>query len=283
MELIDKIRYNFKNLDILQKIILIMIIFFVIPYIVNTFLFLFNFNEFSVINLFDISPDLIDLLSKPWSLITYGFFHSDLWHLIGNMIIFYLSGSVVLNLFGSERLIKIFILGILYGSLAYLISYNLFPAFNNIKSSMIGSSAGVMAVFIFLASYNPNYSFRILNFNVKILYIASFLVLIDIIQIPGGNSGGHIAHLGGAFLGYFYHKKMIQGDNYGNWIIDLYNFIFKRKVKFKKRTYSNKTSVSVKDAATQKKIDLILDKISKSGYDSLTKGEKETLFKAGKS
>jgi len=283
MELIDKIRYNFKNLDILQKIILIMIIFFVIPYIVNTFLFLFNFNEFSVINLFDVSPDLIDLLSKPWSLITYGFFHSDLWHLIGNMIIFYLSGSVVLNLFGSERLIKIFILGILYGSLAYLISYNLFPAFNNIKSSMIGSSAGVMAVFIFLASYNPNYSFRILNFNVKILYIASFLVLIDIIQIPGGNSGGHIAHLGGAFLGYFYHKKMIQGDNYGNWIIDLYNFIFKRKLKFKKRSYSNKTSVSVKDAATQKKIDLILDKISKSGYDSLTKGEKETLFKAGKS
>ena len=283
MELIDKIRYNFKNLDILQKIILIMIIFFVIPYIVNTFLFLFNFNEFSVINLFDVSPDLIDLLSKPWSLITYGFFHSDLWHLIGNMIIFYLSGSVVLNLFGSERLIKIFILGILYGSLAYLISYNLFPAFNNIKSSMIGSSAGVMAVFIFLASYNPNYSFRILNFNVKILYIASFLVLLDIIQIPGGNSGGHIAHLGGAFLGYFYHKKMIQGDNYGNWIIDLYNFIFKRKVKFKKRSYSNKTSVSVKDAATQKKIDLILDKISKSGYDSLTKGEKETLFKAGKS
>jgi len=283
MELIDKIRYNFKNLDILQKIILIMIIFFVIPYIVNTFLFLFNFNEFSVINLFDVSPDLIDLLSKPWSLITYGFFHSDLWHLIGNMIIFYLSGSVVLNLFGSERLIKIFILGILYGSLAYLISYNLFPAFNNIKSSMIGSSAGVMAVFIFLASYNPNYSFRILNFNIKILYIASFLVLLDVIQIPGGNSGGHIAHLGGAFLGYFYHKKMIQGDNYGNWIIDLYNFIFKRKLKFKKRSYSNKTSVSVKDAATQKKIDLILDKISKSGYDSLTKGEKETLFKAGKS
>ena len=283
MELIDKIRYNFKNLDILQKIILIMIIFFVIPYIVNTFLFLFNFNEFSVINLFDVSPDLIDLLSKPWSLITYGFFHSDLWHLIGNMIIFYLSGSVVLNLFGSERLIKIFILGILYGSLAYLISYNLFPAFNNIKSSMIGSSAGVMAVFIFLASYNPNYSFRILNLNVKILYIASFLVLIDIIQIPGGNSGGHIAHLGGAFLGYFYHKKMIQGDNYGNWIIDLYNFIFKRKLKFKKRSYSSKASVSVKDAATQKKIDLILDKISKSGYDSLTKGEKETLFKAGKS
>ena len=283
MELIDKIRYSLKNLDILQKIILIMIVFFVIPYIVNTFLFLFNVNEFSVINLFDISPNLTDLISKPWSLITYGFFHSDLWHLIGNMVILYLSGSVVLNLFVSERLIKIFILGILFGSLAYLISYNLFPVFNNIKSSMIGSSAGVMAVFIFLASYSPSYSFRILTFDIKIIYIASFLVLLDIIQIPGGNSGGHIAHLGGAFLGYFYHKKMIQGEDYGNWIIDLYNFIFKRKLKSNKRNSVKKTTVSRKDSVVQKKIDLILDKISKSGYDSLTKEEKETLFKAGKS
>ncbi|MBT3562185.1 rhomboid family intramembrane serine protease [Flavobacteriaceae bacterium] len=260
-----------------------MIIFFVFPYLINTIIFLFNLSEFSVINLFDVSPNLIDLLYKPWSLITYGFFHSDLWHLTGNMIILYLSGSVVLNLFGSERLIKIFVLGILYGSLAYLISYNLFPAFNNIKSSMIGSSAGVMAVFIFLASYSPNYSFRILTFNFKIIYIASFLILLDVIQIPSGNSGGHIAHLGGAFSGYFFHKKMIRGDDYGNWIISFYNFIFKRKVKFKKRNYTRKTPVSRKDTIVQKKIDMILDKISKSGYDSLTKKEKETLFKAGKS
>jgi membrane associated rhomboid family serine protease len=284
MELIDRLRYNFKNIDILQKIIFVMISFFVIPFFINTILFLFNLNEFSVITLFDVSPDLIDLLYKPWSLITYGFFHSDLWHLFGNMIILYLSGSVVLNLFGSERLIKIFILGILYGSVAYLISYNLFPAFNNIKSSMIGSSAGVMAVFIFLASYNPNYSFRILTFNIKIIYIASFLVVLDIVQIPGGNSGGHIAHLGGAFLGYFYHKKMIKGEDYGNWIISYYNFIFKqKKVIVKKSSSMTKRSEFRKDVVAQKKIDLILDKISKSGYDSLTKDEKETLFKAGKS
>tara|TARA_B100000768_G_scaffold17837_1_gene16278 strand:- start:1174 stop:2025 length:852 start_codon:yes stop_codon:yes gene_type:complete len=283
MGLIDKLKYNFINLDILQKIILIMIVFFVIPYLINTILFLFNLSDFSIISLFDVSPDLIDLLSKPWSLITYGFFHSDLWHLFGNMIILYLSGSVVLNLFGNERLIKIFILGVLYGSIAYLISYNLFPAFNNIKSSMIGSSAGVMAVFIFLASYDPSYRFRILTFNVKIIYLASFLIILDIIQIPNGNSGGHIAHLGGAFLGYLYHKKMIQGEEYGNWIIYLYNYIFKRKEKFKKRKPRQKTSKSRADVIVQKKIDSILDKISKSGYDSLTKEEKETLFKAGKS
>ena len=76
---------------------------------------------------------------------------------------------------------------------------------------------------------------------------------------------------------------MIQSNDYGNWIINLYNFIFKRKIKFKKRNFVKKSTLSRKDTVVQKKIDLILDKISKSGYDSLTKKEKETLFKAGKS
>jgi membrane associated rhomboid family serine protease len=260
-----------------------MIFCFIAPFIINTLSFLFQIKEFSIIVFFDISQDLSRLIYKPWSIITYAFFHADLWHLLGNMIILHLSGKVVLDLFGKDTFIKVFVLGILFGALTYLISYNVFPVFNNVNSSMIGASAGVMAVFIFLASYSPNYSFRILTFNIKIIYIASFLILLDIIQIPGGNSGGHIAHLGGAFLGYFYHKKMIQGEDYGNWIIDFYKFIFKRKVKSDKRNYAKKTTVYRKDAVAQKKIDLILDKISKSGYDSLTKTEKETLFKAGKS
>ncbi|MDA9622806.1 rhomboid family intramembrane serine protease [Flavobacteriaceae bacterium] len=322
MGLIDRLKYNFINLDILQKIILIMIVFFVIPHLINTILFLFNLSEFSIISLFDVSPDLIDLLSKPWSLITYGFFHSDLRHLFVNMIILYLSGSVVLNLFGNERLIKIFILGLLYGSIVYLISYNLFPAFNNIKSSMIGSSAGVMAVFIFLTSYNPNYKFKVFDnlasgisselfvllkiiisivllkyigltlnslfliliiFEPKIVYLALVLILNDVIQIPYGNPGGHIAHLGGALSGYIMYKKIINGNDHGKWIISFYNFIFNRKTKSKKRNPRQQTTKSRADVIVQKKIDLILDKISKSGYDSLTKDEKETLFKAGKS
>ena len=126
------------------------------------------------------------------------------------------------------------------------------------------------------------YLYHILYLLFVNIYLASFLIILDIIQIPNGNSGGHIAHLGGAFLGYLYHKKMIQGEEYGSWIIYLYNYIFKRKEKFKKRNTRKKTSKSRADVIIQKKIDLILDKISKSGYDSLTKEEKETLFKAGK-
>jgi hypothetical protein len=104
-------------------------------------------------------------------------------------------------------------------------------------------------------------------------------VVFDIIQIPAGNSGGHLAHLGGAFIGYYYNKSINKGKDFGVWIITVYDYLFKKnriKSSYKKRNFRKK-NISVK----QKEIDLILDKISKSGYDSLSKSEKETLFKAG--
>jgi membrane associated rhomboid family serine protease len=280
MGLINDLNYNFNNLNILQKIIVLMIICFIVPFLINTIFFLFELKQFSLIKLFDISPDFFDLLYKPWSLITYAFFHADLWHLAGNMIILYLSGSIVLDLFGKERFLKIFVLGILFGGLTYLVSYNLFPVFNNTKSSMIGASAGVMAVFIFLSSYNPDLKIRLFFIDVRIIYIAIFLIILDVIQIPSGNSGGHLAHLGGAFIGYFYNNKIAKGEDFADWIIKFYNFLFlKRK---NNKLYKKPSQKTYRKSNNQKEIDSILDKISKSGYDSLTKHEKETLFKAGK-
>jgi len=280
MGLINDLNYNFNNLNILQKIIVLMIICFIVPFLINTIFFLFELKQFSLIKLFDISPDFFDLLYKPWSLITYAFFHADLWHLAGNMIILYLSGSIVFDLFGKERFLKIFVLGILFGGLTYLVSYNLFPVFNNTKSSMIGASAGVMAVFIFLSSYNPDLKIRLFFIDVRIIYIAIFLIILDVIQIPSGNSGGHLAHLGGAFIGYFYNNKIAKGEDFADWIIKFYNFLFlKRK---NNKLYKKPSQKTYRKSNNQKEIDSILDKISKSGYDSLTKHEKETLFKAGK-
>ena len=280
MGLINDLNYNFNNLNILQKIIVLMIICFIVPFFINTIFFLFELKQFSLIKLFDISPDFFDLLYKPWSLITYAFFHADLWHLAGNMIILYLSGSIVLDLFGKERFLKIFVLGIFFGGLTYLVSYNLFPVFNNTNSSMIGASAGVMAVFIFLSSYNPDLKIRLFFIDVRIIYIAIFLIILDVIQIPSGNSGGHLAHLGGAFIGYFYNNKIAKGEDFADWIIKFYNFLFlKRK---NNKLYKKPSQKTYRKSNNQKEIDSILDKISKSGYDSLTKHEKETLFKAGK-
>lgn len=282
MGLISDISIKFRHLDILQKTIAVMVVCFILPFFINTFLFLFNLEEFSVLKFFDVSPDINEIIWKPWSIFTYAFFHADLWHLLGNMVILYISGSVVLNLFGKEKFIKAFLLGIVAGSLTYLVSYNIFPAFNNLKSSMIGASAGVMSVFIFLTSYNPDFRIRLLIFDVKIIYIATVLLIIDVIQIPSGNSGGHLAHLGGAFIGFYYQNKISKGEDFAKWILIFYNFIFKGFNKNKKKNYKAYRKKTNFNSINQKEIDKILDKISKSGYDSLSKKEKETLFKAGK-
>jgi len=284
MELINDLKQRYIRLDILSQFIVVITSCFIIPFILNTFLFLFNLKGVSVIDFFEVSPSLSELLYKPWSLVTYGFFHADLWHLISNMIILYFSGRVVLDLFGKEKFIKVFVLGLLSGSVTYLLSYNIFPVFNGLKPSMIGASAGVMAVFIFLASYNPHYTFRLIVFDVKIMYLALVLISLDLIQIPIGNSGGHLAHLGGAAWGFYYCIQIKQGRDTGQWILNFIEYLkgfFSRKNKVNKVYKRKNPKTSSKSSLDQQKIDLILDKISKSGYDSLTKSEKDTLFKAG--
>ena len=220
MGLIENLKYKYSNLDVLGKLIVLMVICFVSPYLLNTVLFLFSIDSFSIIDFFQVSPIISDLLYKPWSLISYGFFHADLWHLVGNMIILYYGGRVVLDLFGEHKLLKIFFIGLLCGSITYLLSYNLFPVFKGLKPPMIGASAGAMAVFIFLAAYMPYYTFRLVLFDVKIVYIAVFFIIMDLIQIPSGNSGGHLAHLGGAAWGYYYNSQLKKGKDNGDWIIN---------------------------------------------------------------
>ena len=139
-----------------------------------------------------------------------------------------------------------------------------------------------LSVFIFLTSYNPDFRIRLLIFDVKIIYIAAVLLIIDVIQIPSGNSGGHLAHLGGAFIGFYYQNKISKGEDFAKWILIFYNFIFKGFNKNKKKNYKAYRKKTNFNSINQKEIDTILDKISKSGYDSLSKKEKETLFKAGK-
>ena len=272
MGLVNRTGYKFNNLNSLHKIIVIMILCFIAPFLINTLYFLFQIKEFSIIGFFDISQDLSTLIYKPWSIITYAFFHADLWHLLGNMIILHLSGTVVLDLFGKETFIKVFVLGILFGALTYLISYNVFPVFRGVESVMIGASAGVMSVLFYLASYSPQMGIRIFFFDIKIIYIALFLFFYDIIQIPLNNSGGHIAHIGGAIWGYYYCISNNKGEDFTQSIFNIF------KTTKKKNTKASQNNNNF----DQKKIDSILDKISDSGYDSLTKKEKEYLFKVGK-
>ena len=274
MELKNKINLYISGLNIVEKIILFNITLYLLPFVLKTVLFLFNIKGLSIVNWFTIDATLSEFILKPWSILTYGFIHGSFSHIFWNMLILYYFGNILKNIFGEKLILNLFLSGIVAGGLTYLISYNLFPVFKGVNSVMIGASAGVMSVLFFLAAYDPQYRIRIIFFDIKILYIALFLFFYDIIQIPLNNSGGHIAHIGGALWGYYYSVKYNNGS-------DLVNSIFSY---FKKNT-NNKPSVkSKKDNKNfdQNKIDEILDKISDSGYDSLTKSEKEYLFKVGK-
>ena len=271
MELKNKLKYSLSFMGQLQKLIVINIIFFVLPLLLNTFFWLLKLEDFSLIDYFVVEADLMSLIFKPWSLITYGFLHGSFSHLFWNMIMLFYFGNILANYFGDKRLLNVFFNGILFGGIIYIVSYNLFPVFTGISSKMIGSSAGVMAILFYITSYNPNHTIRFFFINIKLLYIAVFLLLMDIIQIPVENSGGHIAHLGGALTGYLMFRSFKGID-----FVDVYSKLTTRNInkkKNRKKSFSNSNF-------DQKKIDSILDKISESGYESLTKEEKNYLFKA---
>ena len=166
---------------------------------------------------FELIPNIGDLLFRPWSLITYGFIHASISHLFWNMILFYFFSSLFLNLFKEEDLIVLYCLGIVFGGLIFVFSYSFFPVFSGVKTPLIGSSAGVLSVVIFMCTYSPNSYIRILFFNVKLIFVGISLIIFDLVQLPLSNSGGHIAHLGGALVGYYSGIKIKNGYNILNY------------------------------------------------------------------
>ncbi|MGX1929416.1 rhomboid family intramembrane serine protease [Flagellimonas sp. 2504JD4-2] len=281
------IQYNFARLNIAEKLI-----------VVNVLVFIFDGLSLallggSVVSWFQLPQDFIEFLGQPWSLVTYSFFHAGIGHIFWNMIMLYFAGRIFLNLFDNQRFLNVYFLGVIVGGAVFLLSYNVFPSLLNTQTALIGASAGVTAVLIFICAYIPNQEVRIIFFNVKLWYVGAFFVLVDLIQIPyGANVGGRLAHLGGAALGYVYARQLLKGNDIGSGFTKIRNGIaqiFKPREKkaplktvYKKNTAKGKSKAEYDKEANQRKIDAILDKISKSGYESLSKAEKDFLFKAGK-
>ena len=280
-DIVYKLNQKFQNLNVLEKLIFLNIVCFVFHYIFNTFFYLFGQINIPIISWFELSSDIIDIISKPWSIVSYSFFHSGFFHLFWNMILLFYSGQIFLNLFSNKMFLSSYFMGVIFGGIIFIFGYNFFPIFSNSSASMIGSSAGVMAILIFMCVYRPDYEIRILFFNVKLLYIGLFFVLTDIIQIPYGNAGGHFAHLGGAFIGFIYAQNIKKGsDIFKSFSSFFISKINKSKQNEKKITNNDFKNISHKDLK-QKRIDEILDKISSSGYDSLSQEDKNFLFKNG--
>lgn len=277
-----------------MRLIFVNVAVFLAVILVGTIAFLMQW-QFDVLNYLGAFSGFIDFIKKPWTAVTYMFTHEGFFHLFFNMLILYFLGRIFQDLLGEKRLLGVYLWGGLAGFLMYISFYNLFPAFEGLAqhSRLHGASASVMAVVFGISAYSPNYRISLFlpQFVVKLWWIAAFYFVTDIIAIQGMNSGGSLAHLGGALFGILFATQLKKGNDMatglGEWVSNL-RTIGKRKPKLrveKKPDKSGKRKAqSTMDASedTQVKVDRILDKISKSGYDSLSKAERDFLFKASK-
>ncbi|QXP59676.1 rhomboid family intramembrane serine protease [Olleya sp. HaHaR_3_96] len=285
MSQLEQLKYKYARLNVLEKIIAINVVVFLFAIIFRrvipgffTWLYL--------------PSDIYGFLYKPWTIITYGFLHFDPIHILFNMLWLFFLGRMMLNLFKPKMALNIYFMGIIAGGVTFLFGYNVLPQIFSDTAYLIGASAGIRAILIFLCTYMPNKEMPFFTFNLKLWWIGTAIIAFDVLNIIGGNNaGGNLAHLGGAALGFLYAKQLAKGQDIGGSFerfMDRVSTLFKSNSKPKMKTVYKKSKVAgyKKDEFNQfnnqKKIDIILDKISKSGYDSLSKEEKQFLFKAGK-
>ena len=276
MSILNEIKQQYKTGDVSQKLIFINILVF----IVSALCFSFVSNQFQYPNWLALSSNYKDVLWFPWTLFTYGFLHSEPIHLLFNLIFLYYISTLFYTFFTTRQFLTVYFFGSFFAGLIFVVYGYLF----NYTNLIVGASASIMAVFMAVATYAPNYSLRLpLLGYLKIWHLAVLYVFIDIAQLLTENTGGHIAHLSGSVVGFVFAMLMKKGID----ISSIFTFNKKKNKTFKK-VYKNKPvkkyqSVRVSDVNfKQRQIDEILEKISKSGYESLTKEEKEFLFAANK-
>ena len=269
----------------LIKIILINIIIFVSISILEVFITLSGGGSLIrvVINKLMLPASFTTFILQPWSLISYFFLHLSFGHILWNMLFLYWFGKIIHDNIGNNAVISLYILGGIIGGLSYMALFNIIPFYGDrvSESLMLGASAGVFSIVAGSATLLPNYTFYLLFLGpVRIKYIALFYILLSFLDVTGSNAGGEIAHIGGALIGYLFIKQLQNGVNMGDGVIKIIN-LFNRKNSSKKEkefTINKETSFDI----SQDEIDKILDKISESGYSSLSKKEKEKLFNASK-
>jgi membrane associated rhomboid family serine protease len=230
------------------------------------------------------------LLRHPWTLLTYAFVHEGVLHILMNMLNLYWFGQLIREYLGDRRLVSLYVLGALAGGIMFLLAYNFLPVFQGqVGISLIGASAAVTAIIVAAATKLPNYTFLLPFLGaVKIKWIAAVVVVVlSIAPIYGGNPGGGISHLGGALLGFLFIKQLDAGRDLGRpvvatgeWLSRLFQRGPAMKVTHRNTAPSTTRATAGPSAMPSEEVDLILDKISRSGYASLSKEEKQKLFQA---
>ena len=275
MNFLENLNREFGIANMLNKLIYINVFSFLVLNIFSVIFSLLLIDISSIKELLMLPSSTEEVIKKPWSLISYMFIHDNFIHLLFNLIWLHFGGKLFLQYLNQKQLLYTYILGGLFGGILFIIAFNNLPALipysENAKA--LGASASVLAIFFAIATYIPNFQVSIpfIGF-IKLKHIALIYIILDFLNIPNGNVGGHIAHLGGAIFGFFYVKQFTQksAKNKQNQFLSYLKNIFNFQKSKNKKSYK------------MKEIDLILEKISKSGYNSLTKIEKELLFKSSK-
>lgn len=286
MSLTHDVKQKLNHLNVFEKLIAVNVVVFcsaqILRYILNTE---------SSLSWFELPSDLFDFINQPWAIISYAFLHYDFMHMLFNMLWLYFIGRMFINLFSTKLGLNVYFLGAMSGGGIFLLGYFLLPNVFSSGHTLVGASAAVRALLIFMCAYMPNMDLRFFTFNIKLKHVGFVVVIIDALGLFGGNAGGNLAHFGGSILGYFYGTQLNKGNDIGRWferIADSIANLFNANKSSLKTVHKRKGKVAgynkdeFKEFNNQKQVDIILDKISKSGYDSLTKAEKEFLFRAGK-
>lgn len=294
MSLWNELKYRFRGGDALIRLLLVNAGVFLLISLYLLILFLFGLKPGRYLgdNLaLAASSDFQVMITRPWSIITHMFAHVRFGHFLFNMIVLYFMGQLFVSSYGGKKMVNLYILGGLSGYLLFVLAFNLLPAFQTRHSAyVLGASAAIMAITVAIATLQPNRKVYLFGaIKMELMWLAAILVLLDLASVRSGiNSGGHIGHLGGAAYGFFYARQLKKGKNPGNRLgrlLEKLPSLFTKK-KMKPVMGGTRTGRSKSDEQfnfeknqLQKKTDEILDKISRSGYDSLTKSEKEFLFK----
>lgn len=293
----DDLKRTFQQGNIVIRFIFINVAAFVLSILLSVGLGLFNISTSEFLRCFYLPADLLQLLRRPWTLITYMFMHAGVWHLLGNMLWLYWFGRLFLYFFSAKHLRGLYIVGGLLGGILYVAAYNIFPYFQGqlYTATLLGASASVLAIAIATAVREPEYQINLMFIGpVKLKYFALFIILFDMLYVGSNNAGGHIAHLGGALAGWWFVKGIGHGYDITRWInacIDIMPNLFKRnrrktrKAKMKVHTHNRRTAdydYNAHKKAQSAEVDTILEKLKRSGYGSLSEEEKRRLFEASK-
>ncbi|MFA5298080.1 MAG: rhomboid family intramembrane serine protease [Lutibacter sp.] len=276
MTILNDIKQAYRNANGVEKIIYLNVFFFLLTVLFTTF----SLQWLALPSSFE------EFLSKPWTLVTYAFIHERLLHVLSNLLVLYYIGNLFLDFYSKKQFLNCYFSGIIAGAISFLLNYYFT---NKVGAPLGGASAAVSAIFVALATKIPRYAIQ-LRFigSVELWILAAIWVVLSILQLATAEQGAAIAHLGGAVFGFIYAKQMEKGNDVGKWFENFMDF-FANAFKVKKTSPLKTVYKSGKKSADeevskskQRKINDILDKISKSGYESLSQEEKDFLFRSGK-